>query len=344
MFVGTLFALVFGQDTKAREEKIMNPRWTDSWRRKYIPTGVLLLCLVSVSGCSVRKYAIDKVGDALAEGGSVYESDDDLELVGDALPFSLKLVESLLAESPRHKGLLQTAAKGFTTYSYVYVHNEADLLAVHDLAAAKKIRERAQRLYMRAHRYGIRGLEVDYPEFGEALFGDPAVAVRRIQNKEDVPLVYWTAAALGLAVSVSRNDASLLARLPEVDALVSRALELNEEWNGGALHEFRITLAGARPGEPDYESLGRSFHSGLELSRNTRASLFVTYAEGVSVPRQDRAQFLTLLEKALAIDPDKDSSNRLANLVAQRRARWLMKRIDELILPAETNGNEGVKP
>ena len=49
---------------------------------------------------------------------------NDIELVGDALPFSLKTVEGLLAEVPEHKGLLLTAASGFTQYSYVYVDFE----------------------------------------------------------------------------------------------------------------------------------------------------------------------------------------------------------------------------
>ena len=49
------------------------------------------------SGCSLKSYAINMVGDALSSGDSVYETDDDLELVGAALPFGLKLTESLLA-------------------------------------------------------------------------------------------------------------------------------------------------------------------------------------------------------------------------------------------------------
>ena len=48
-------------------------------------------------GLFVEDHAINKVGDALAEGDSVYETDDDLVLVGNALPFGLKLTESLLA-------------------------------------------------------------------------------------------------------------------------------------------------------------------------------------------------------------------------------------------------------
>lgn len=296
---------------------------------------ITLLLAPLVAGCSVQNYAIGKVGDALASGGSVYESDEDLELVGDALPFSLKLVESLLAETPRHRGLLQTACKGFTTYSYVYVHNEADVIAERNLARARHLRNRSRKLYLRAHRYGLRALEVDYPGIERELFSAPSRAVARIDEKKHVPAVYWSAASLGLAIAVSKNDATLLARLPEVEALLNRAMELDPDWNAGALPEFRLVLAGARPGNYDADTTERDFEAASSLSEGKRAGLYVAYAEAVSIPNQDREQFGRLLERALAIDPDAHVENRLANLVAQRRARWLIGRTDDLILPLE---------
>ena len=107
----------------------------------------------------MKTYAINKVGDALAEGDSVYETDDDLVLVGDALPFGLKLTESLLAQSPNHRGLLLTAARGFVLYSYAYVDYAASVAAEEDLDQARELRARARRLYLRALQYAIRGLE-----------------------------------------------------------------------------------------------------------------------------------------------------------------------------------------
>src|SRR6478672_11947187 len=78
---------------------------------------VAALCLLAAlasGGCSVKKFAINKLGDSLAGSGTTYAADDDPELIGQALPFSLKLVEGLLAESPQHRGLLLAAASGFT--------------------------------------------------------------------------------------------------------------------------------------------------------------------------------------------------------------------------------------
>ena len=81
------------------------PGW---WRYRLL---LPLLLLLVTSGCSIRRYAINQIGDALASGSSTYASDEDLELVGEALPFGLKLIESLLAESPKHKGLLLAACE-----------------------------------------------------------------------------------------------------------------------------------------------------------------------------------------------------------------------------------------
>ena len=105
-----------------------------SFFRKYVFShglNVRLLMILAVfslvlTGCSIKKIAINKLGDALAESGTTYASDNDPELIRGALPFSLKLIESILAESPRHRGLLLAASSGFTQYSYAFVRQDAD--------------------------------------------------------------------------------------------------------------------------------------------------------------------------------------------------------------------------
>src|SRR3982751_425707 len=104
----------------------------------------LLIAAACTVGCSVKRFAINKVGDSLANSGTTYAADDDPDLVGQALPFSLKLVEGLLAESPRHRGLLFTAASGFTAYTYAYVQQDADMADGRDLDRADRLRQRAR--------------------------------------------------------------------------------------------------------------------------------------------------------------------------------------------------------
>ena len=201
------------------------------------------------------------------------------------------------------------------------------------------MRTRARRLYLRARAYGLRRLEASYKGITERIEADPRAALSVIK-KEDVSVLYWNAAALGLGISVSKNDAEMLAHLPEVEALLERALELDESWNEGALHAFQVTLASAKPGQPDYQKLRKHFDRAMDLSGGNQAGLYIAYAEAVSINKQDRLEFVSLLNKALAIDPDQHMEVRLANIVAQQRARWLLKRIDELILDT-TSVSEG---
>jgi len=54
----------------------------------------------------------------------------------------------------------------------------------------------------------------------------------------------------------------------------------------------------------------------------------------VCVQKQDLEQFESLLKQALEINPDDKPEWRLANLVMQRRAKWLLSRTEELFLRA----------
>lgn len=305
---------------------------------------ILLLLLVAPS-CSIRRFAVNRVGDVLASGSSTFESDDDVVLVGDALPFGLKLMESLIAESPRHPGLRLAACRGFVLYSYAYVDFESQIAMEEDVERGRQMRQRARRLYLRAHDHCLAGLERYHPDLGNHLPLEPEAAVAVIGTRHperDLPLLYWTAASLSLAISSSRSDASLLARIPEAEALVERGLELDESWDEGALHELRMALIGAEMGELDVAAIDRHYERALELSGGSRPGLFVSYAELVAVAHQDRQQFQRLLERALAFDPDLDPEHRLETAIAQRRARWLLERTDDLILdPAPRDASGG---
>lgn len=293
-----------------------------------------LAALALLPACSVRTMAVNAAGNALAKGGSGWARDDDPELVRDATPFALKTIESLLDESPRHKGLLLAAASGFTEYSYAYVQSEADYAESRDLAAATAMRARAGKLYRRALEYGLRGLEVDHSGFREALRSDPVKAAAAVRSKAEVPLLYWTAMAWGAAISLAKENPELAAGLPATEALVRRAITLDEGFGGGALYDFLIAYDGGRPASAggSVERARGDLAKATALAGGKRAAPLVTFAETVSVASQDRAEFKRLLAQALAIDPDRAPEVRLANLVAQKRARWLLSRADELFI------------
>ncbi|MBS0374842.1 MAG: hypothetical protein JSR73_09675 [Proteobacteria bacterium] len=286
-----------------------------------------LATLALFAGCSAERLVANRVGDALATGGDVYASDPDVELVGAATPFGLKLMESVLADTPRHPGLLLALSRGFTQYAYAYVEMPADALESRDLEAAYAERDRARRLYLRARDYGLRGLEVAHPGIGAALGTDPAAALAGAKPR-DVPLLYWTAASWGAAIALGKDDAYLVAGLPAVRALAARGLALDEGYESGALHLLAISLvmSEARPEAARVAEARAHFDRALALSGGAQVAPYVTYAEAVAAATANRADFDAMLERALAVDLAARPNARLANELFLRRARALKAR------------------
>jgi hypothetical protein len=67
-----------------------------SVKRPMIRGAILGLLALSLPACSPKLVAVNILGDALAGGGGVYASDEDPELIREAIPFGLKSYEALL--------------------------------------------------------------------------------------------------------------------------------------------------------------------------------------------------------------------------------------------------------
>ena len=316
------------------------PRLVAGCRGFEISSVILLLTMTTaMTGCSVRKFAINKLGDSLANSGTTFASDNDPEFVGQAIPFSLKLIEGLLAESPKHRGLLFAAASGFTQYSYVYIQQPSEEIETEDITKSRGLSERARNLYLRARDYGLRGLETKHPGFTASLHDNAKGAVLTVKQ-QDVPLLYWTAVAWGAAIALSKDRPDLVAEQPQVEALIDRAYELNPDYDHGVIDQFLISYESARQGaNGDFAVRSKvHFDRAVSLSNGQLASPYVAYAETVSVQKQNREEFESLLKRALGLSPDARPEWRLSNIVMQRRARWLLSREDDLFLDAGSTG------
>jgi len=293
--------------------------------------GVLCLALAGPA-CSPKTYAIKMVADTLSEGTSSFATDDDPELIKEALPFGLKTLEGLAVQLPTHRPLLGSLAVGFTSYSAGFIQPEIRGLESVDLDLARAKKVRARRMFIRARDYGLRALETNYPNLRQRLLQDPKAALTKTVKK-DVPDLYWTAAAWGSAISLGKDQMDLVADVPIVDALIHRAIELDEAWDGGSLTEFMIAFESR--GDAQGGSLDRArtyYNRTLELAKGKRISPHVSLAENVSITTQNRTEFETLLDEALAFDCDKYPETRLVNMLAQKRARQLKDLTGSLFL------------
>lgn len=298
-----------------------------------------LVALSSVAtGCTVRSFATKKLADTFAATGSSYASDDDPELIREAAPFGLKTMEQLADEQPQHVGLMTALASGYVEYGFAFVQQDADRMETVDMKHAGWLRERARRLYLRARGYGLRGLEVGHPGF-TAAFREPGPKtdgarkqVLATMTKADVPLLYWTAAAWTLAIVDGKDDMRLVGSLPLAELIMNCAYALDPDWDHGSLEEFYVSYDGARSeaegGGP--ERARQHLQRALRLSQNKKVSALVSFAETVLVDQQDKTGFVQMLQQVLDFDADKYPEYRLANVIAQRRARWLLTRTDDL--------------
>jgi len=299
------------------------------WKKRLLAAALAPLLL---AGC--KTMVARAAAGAVSESGDTFASDDDPELVKAAVPFGLKTMEGLLETLPDDDGLLRGLTSGFTQYAYAFVVQDADVAELGGKTSeARAGRERARKLLLRARDYGLRGLEQKYPGLPAQLRGakdlDAALASVR---KDDVALLYWTAAAWALAISNAKGDMQLVSELPAPVAMMRRGLALDESFDRGAFHEFFITWDGshsaAEGGGPAKarEHLDRA----LALSDGQKLGPLVNYAETVLVQTQDRAEFTKTLQQVLAADVNTAPRYRLANVLAQQRARALLEHADDL--------------
>ena len=148
-----------------------------------------------------------------------------------------------------------------------------------------------------------------------------------------MPLLYWTLASWAAAISQRKQDLELVGDVPAVAAMLDRALQLDEAWDLGALHEFAISFDPARPEGTTPARQRAHFERARELGKGKKISALVAYAEAVLGPAQDRKGFEAVLTEAIRFDADLPQArdHRLANLIAQRRARFLLAHESDIL-------------
>jgi hypothetical protein len=294
-----------------------------------------VLCLVVssalLSGC-VKQAAVNVMADQLsATTAGSFATDEDLALIGEAVPFALKLMESVAESAPEHVNIHRALASGFTQYAMVYVLHPAEVHKEQDLEGYRAGQARAAKLFVRARDYGLKTLEIRHPGFTTQVLASPAEALAPL-TKEDVPLLYWAATPWLGAISVSKEDMARIGELPIAIAMLDRALELDAGWDRGSIHDMLIAIEPQRP-EAGWEERSRKhFERAVELCEGKRLSPYVTLASTVSVANQDKEEFEALLQQALAIPLEDNPEELTANLFYRERAELLLSQVDDLFI------------
>jgi predicted anti-sigma-YlaC factor YlaD len=275
--------------------------------------------------CSVNTL----VANALTgEGGSaVFTGDSDPKLVGDALPFALKMYEALLDSTPKHQGLRLMTGSLYVMYANAFIQGPAEMLPNGEWRLRESELKRSKQLYLRGLEILYGALDLKFKGFSKTGSDEKAfAALLKKCKKEDAGLLYWAVAGGMAAYSLDIFDFDLGTRLPEWGMMIQRAYQLNPDYNGAAMDEFLLLYYASLPEVMggDKERAKEHFKRALEKTGGRATGAYISYAQSICVPAQDYDTFADCLKKALAVDPDVDASTRLVTIINQRKAGWLL--------------------
>ncbi len=271
-----------------------------------------------MQGCTIQSLALRSVDSLFDNTVAALMGEGDLQFAESAIAGDMKLLEGVVESDPTNVKYLQLACMGYASYA---------------LAFAEDTPGRALLFYSRALAYGQRGLIAR--GIPKNAFTADAAAMRSALGKlgkSDVPLAFWTANAWGSAINLQQDEPDAIAGIPTANALMQWVLDREPDFfYGGASLYFGVYYGSYPPalgGRPDIakENFDRAIASGKGRFLMTD----VLYARTYAVETQNEVLFKELLTRVVDAPPDVLPEQRLANAVAQKRARQLLARAEEL--------------
>ncbi len=170
-------------------------------------------------------------------------------------------------------------------------------------------------------------------KFGKAVDRSPGEFQSGLASltRDDVPAMFWTAAAWGSSIRLNLSDPAALADLPKVEALMKEVLARDSVYFHGGAHFFLGTLYASRSkmlgGDP--ELARRHFEECLGINGGRFLMTYIYYARTYAVQTQDKALFERCLTTVDTSSIDILPESRLSNAIAKKKARTLRAKIEE---------------
>lgn len=297
---------------------------------------IAVASVLAACGGTLNRLTAGSTAKVLLAGKPALEREADYDLARDALPTQLKLAESLLEVSPDNDILLQLCAQAFSQYAYGFVEEESEAIADADPERAKVLKARARDLYLRGMRFGLRMLARQDSRFPGVFYKSDEELRAAVASLGDgaLPGLFWTGFGMAGAINVGKERPELIAWLPRIGIVMERAAAIDEKYffaspllTLGAFWGGRsATFGGDLPKGKQY------FERALALYPDF-LTIKVLYARLYAVQAQDGALYRRLLDEVLAADLSKAMpEQRLANTIAQRKARRYLAEADNLFL------------
>jgi tetratricopeptide (TPR) repeat protein len=274
---------------------------------------VATACLL-LSGCaSLMSSAASGLADGLT---NAVLNQNDPELVRDGAPAYMLLLDSILESNPDDADLLIAAAKMYATYGAVFADEEG----------------RPQRLTSRALDYAQRAVCISYKDgcnWSDSTFDEFEASLEGLSDKHSNVVYGYSLASIAYTIAHS-DDWNVLARLPQLESLLLRYLEISETSVESDVYTYLGVLLTLRPeqmgGKP--AEARRYFERAIELTNGQDLSAKVWFADSYARLLYDRELHDKLLMEVVAAEPDVPGYT-LSNVLAQRNAEALLASADD---------------
>lgn len=298
---------------------------------RFLSLLVLLTTSFSLSNCSIKTMAVQQMGELVADGVPAFEKDEDLELIRDAIPANLKLLEAMLESDPENGKIPAILSQMYASYGFAFLEGDLETPGVGDKA---KLKERINRFYQRGQQYGERALIASNKkcEQGLKVIADLDSCLSGL-DKDAVPALYWYGFNVAAYMNRNLNSMAALAQGPKMEKVMQRAIALDESYNFGSAHLFLMLYYGARSAMMggNIEKADAHYKAIQKLSGSDFLLADTFYARYVMVQKQDREGFQKMLKavEAKTVDTDKTPQLRLYNSLAKSRAKLYLNSVED---------------
>jgi hypothetical protein len=284
------------------------------WPRPAAVAAVSSILLALLGGCSAIVSNVS--GDMANSLSGAILNQDDPELVREALPAYLLLLDSMVDSSPGNPVTLSAAAQLYAVYGAALVDDP----------------ERARILTSRARNYGQQGLcaaESKACDLDGIDFDSYTQAIQSV-NSNDVEALYSYSLSSLAWIRTHSDDYKALADLPKIELALQHVMELepgdlaaSTSMYLGVLNTLRPAALGGNP------EAGRAwFERGIELSDGKDLSIKVEFARGYARLLYDRELHDQLLNEVLAAEVEQPDLT-LFNILAREQAEILLLSADD---------------
>ncbi len=305
------------------------------WKQLPALVGFILLTHVALgSGCSLNTFTTNQTAPVFKHGSLALDRESDLEFAREALPASLKTLETFLMNSPDNPDLLILLSRGFASYAFGILETDLEKAKLNgSQEEIDALNRRAVLHYLRSRDYGLRLL--DYPELEKAALDGNTKKLKETLSdvtEDDVPALFWATYSWASAINLAQDDPDMVASLGVIEVLMNRVLALNPGYMYSSPRLFMGVFFASRPamfgGNP--EKSKEYFEQALRAHGKQNLLISFAYARYYCPQVQDRKTFNARMAHVLDSDPVQYPNIRLQNEIARERARFWVTSADEV--------------